>query len=359
MRCFMSIPAAHSPLRAGSTASSLSAASSARSPGHRWWSRTTCCYAACRSLALPPRCRRAWPRAMLLSSRGCAVPVPSSSASPTSTSSAWELPPRRRPSGLPCILSTSTRTAVASSAAVSPPSLACEVPMAVCTDTRGSIREPAAQCGIVGVKPSHCSFPQLRCDPVRFEPLPGLPVRLVRPLLRAPALGAGPRARAERRGSRRGRRPRPDSVSASASSPSCPVLPTPPGVRLRLYRVLSALDRLGADVVYALPASACPSRSTAYYAISSLRVRAHAHPVRRRAARSRGAAPLPRGPRTPRRSRVRRPVSVPAPWPPRCTPRWPPPSPCARCWSRPRCRSPLRCWASASTTRCPRRVPTA
>lgn len=34
-----------------------------------------------------------------------------------------------------------------------------EVPSAVGTDTGGSIREPAAQCGIVGVKPSHGSIP--------------------------------------------------------------------------------------------------------------------------------------------------------------------------------------------------------
>lgn len=34
-----------------------------------------------------------------------------------------------------------------------------EVPAAVGTDTGGSIREPAAQCGIVGVKPSHGSIP--------------------------------------------------------------------------------------------------------------------------------------------------------------------------------------------------------
>ena len=160
-----------------------------------------------------------------------------------------------------------TRTAGGSSGGSAAAVASGQVPMAVGTDTGGSIREPAAQCGIVGVKPSHGSVPQRGVMPFASSldqagPLAGSVLDAARlHEVMAGALGlsdaaTGGAADLDLTGHRVG-------LVTQLSGPANTF-----GVRRRLDRVLAVLDRLGADVVEVSLPTVSESLA-AYYAISS------------------------------------------------------------------------------------------
>ena len=154
---------------ARSTTGAARASSSARWPACRSRSRT-----CSRPRACPTTCGsqilEGWRAAVRRDRRraGCARPAWSSSARPTWTSSRWARRPRTRPTARRTTRGTSTASPAAPAAARPRRSPPYEAPLAIGTDTGGSIRQPAAVTGTVGVKPTYGGVSPLR--PGRASP---------------------------------------------------------------------------------------------------------------------------------------------------------------------------------------------
>jgi len=155
-----------------------------------------------------------------------------------------------------------------------------QVPLAVGTDTGGSIREPAAQCGVVGVKPSPGGIS--RRGVVPFAPSLDQAGALAATVADAALLhevmsgwhGLAEAARAGAAAPRlEGHRVGVVVELSGAANAS--------GVRSRLEHALGVLEGLGADVVEISVPSALQGLA-AYYAISSFECVASLAPYERR-----------------------------------------------------------------------------
>ena len=98
-------------------------------------------------------------------------------------------PPRTPPTARRTTRGTSTAIPGGSSGGSSAAVAAFEAPLAIGTDTGGSIRQPAAVTGIVGHKPTYGGVSPLRADRLLLLARPGRPVRAHRARRRAAARG--------------------------------------------------------------------------------------------------------------------------------------------------------------------------